>query len=383
VLPSGVTPRFPPELWLNIFPYVPPNSIEDVTLTCKLFCDLAQPLLFSQPLTLNAFAHGPSGLLPLSPADVKKSLDLLVFCTSERIAPSIRHWNVQHLPGADAGEDHTNPQDHTNLNLVLDKFLTMLPCFVNLKSIRFCDMEFGDVEVESLCRLRKLEKISLRNCGVKITKPANARIRIDDLAVSAMEPWLDVLDWENMTCLRSPRSLPPSLLTSLQGIQELHVSLAPSIIFPLLDALPHLPLLNTLHLTYDTFDENAPYPSSVHHRPIHIPLLATYQGPYELFHLLSSDEDLLSLHLWSFSGFGGDPEAMISAIRNHGSWASKAWDVGLDVSYLNEVHYCEICKFFPHLLGFSLAICPPEEGPPEESFTRVVRHFLVFSRSQR
>ncbi|KAJ6620310.1 hypothetical protein B0H10DRAFT_1791998, partial [Mycena sp. CBHHK59/15] len=80
----------PPELWFKVFLHIPLYLLPSVTLTCRTFCSLAQPLLFS------TISTHPAALPSLALRDQqtskyrKRITERLEFFFSMRIAPTVR-----------------------------------------------------------------------------------------------------------------------------------------------------------------------------------------------------------------------------------------------------------------------------------------------------
>ncbi|KAJ7699100.1 hypothetical protein B0H16DRAFT_1749507 [Mycena metata] len=265
----------PPELWLKIFGHVPTYLLPSITLTCRSFRSLAQPLLFT------TIATHPERSTS-SAKDRRRVVDRLDFLFSPQIAPTVRGCKIS-PPSVDG--------DHGPADDLIDFIFENLPTLPNLRVLECRHVRLTSKRLAILQSL-KLSTISLDMCFGDISEFVIARsmpLVLQDVSfkypdspkASAMPstcplflsaPHLEHLHATTTEVLPTlARSQPFTKLRTLDLPVECLLSV------DLLPALLRCPAVDTLSLYTTNFIPTTVFealPEGV------LPLLESYRGPY-------------------------------------------------------------------------------------------------------
>ncbi|KAJ7840149.1 hypothetical protein B0H13DRAFT_2101217 [Mycena leptocephala] len=137
------------ELWLEIFNYLPRDTLKDISLAHHNFCRITRPLLFAH-FDFHPFALGPNGTLFLpSAAEVAISLERLEFWSSDEIAPLVRSCDLtpcHQIPLFDAATPY----------VLFNTFFERITRFTGLRRLRSRNIHFTSTAVANLCLMSSL-----------------------------------------------------------------------------------------------------------------------------------------------------------------------------------------------------------------------------------
>ncbi|KAI0071337.1 hypothetical protein K474DRAFT_1701659 [Panus rudis PR-1116 ss-1] len=145
----------PPEVWLRIFGSIPKErplgreALRSSSLTCRAFCRLAQPLLFSR-VTFYIRPSYKSFRVVHLPADCESFKEKVEFVSSAAIAPHVRELIYY---------DHFALLESTYRDMVFRK----LPLFVNLVKFETHDSTLPSDYLGVLRSLPQLRDVVLKN----------------------------------------------------------------------------------------------------------------------------------------------------------------------------------------------------------------------------
>ena len=124
----------PPEIWLLVFPNLKSSDLRTVSLVCKPFRYMAQPLLFSV-LDVSPFFRSYNGERPmLRPKTyLDRFLARLECYKQSHIAYGVHHCWVS--PYARSGYHPRNLHNDLDPNSIIDTLLDSLPSFPNLTTL--------------------------------------------------------------------------------------------------------------------------------------------------------------------------------------------------------------------------------------------------------
>ena len=202
-----------PELWMEIFLYLPSDDIKNISLTCQSFCLMAQPRLFRvvtfRPYILQG--RGPRGNLEgpatyrRQPFDTqtKHRITLrLEFCTSDRIAPAVRRIIIAPT------RRHVCEDEGGKCDSMLRAIVHRLPLLVNLVEVDFELIWWPYKLWKEFCAIRGLQTLNLRDCfldtkwskeeSMDIFNVTCLTVTSSDLVQFAPGDWLSVLHAEVM-----------------------------------------------------------------------------------------------------------------------------------------------------------------------------------------
>ncbi|KAL6305983.1 hypothetical protein BKA93DRAFT_190558 [Sparassis latifolia] len=185
---GGSNLRFPAELFHSIFSHIlhgnlaeesPKKALENLTLTCKVFYHLAQPLLFDSctfPISRTWKpppeegviypSHAdpiPMNIIPLSVQESEDTLHKLCFIGQERIATAVRHCRLAPIAYPEYStpvDDHCQEDAHEHT--IVDRFFhDIIPKLSNLRILELVHVTLGPshlrllhgvcVQLHSLC----------------------------------------------------------------------------------------------------------------------------------------------------------------------------------------------------------------------------------------
>jgi hypothetical protein len=84
----------PPELWLKVFNHIPHYLLPSVTLACRSFRSLAQPLLFTTIVTHPEGSSSLTSRVTQAAKYRKRVSERLQFFFSPQIFPTIRECKI-------------------------------------------------------------------------------------------------------------------------------------------------------------------------------------------------------------------------------------------------------------------------------------------------
>ncbi|KAJ7267790.1 hypothetical protein C8J57DRAFT_351716 [Mycena rebaudengoi] len=279
---AGIGPdRIPPELWLKIFAFIPLHLLPSMTLTCRLFSSLAQPLMFftisTHPEALATFTIRPAQIAKYR----KVVADRMEFLFSPQIRPTVRKCKI-----APPSEEYGLPSED-----LIDSIFATLPLLPNLRILECRYIRLTPKRLEVLQRL-KLTAISLELCFGEIS----------DFAGVPSVPLQTVTFKYPDASLRRDKASPCLLFLSPSHVEQLNVtttlvlstiarSQQPFVKLRTLDipvecvrsdmfisALSKCPALEHLSLTTTDTIPHTPFeslPDGV------LPLLNSYRGPHQ------------------------------------------------------------------------------------------------------
>ncbi|KAF7305194.1 hypothetical protein MKEN_01234600 [Mycena kentingensis (nom. inval.)] len=277
---SGIASRIPPELWLKVFVCIPLFQLPAVTLTCRTFWSLAQPLLFSTVSTHPA--ELPS--LPLRGPQVvkyrKRIIDHVDFFFSPRIAPSVHECCIA-PPSSD--------QDGASSDDLIDTIFDSLPLLPNLKILNCRCIRLTPRRLAVLQNLQ-LTAVSLEMCFGEMT----------DFAAGPSVALKTVTFKYPDESLRWDESNPCLFFLSPQHLERLHATTTS--VLPVVSKSEPFRKLHTLELPIECIVNDEFMPAlaqcpAVEHLSLHtheliprslieslpegiLPLLSSYSGPH-------------------------------------------------------------------------------------------------------
>ncbi|KAJ7063604.1 hypothetical protein C8F01DRAFT_1133671 [Mycena amicta] len=275
---SGVAARLPPELWIKVFMCIPLYVLPSVTLTCRIFRSLAQPLLFSTISTHPAALSSLALRGPQTSKYRKRITERVDFFFSPRIVPSVYECWIS----PPSQEEDGAPTDDL-IDTIFDS-LSLLP---NLKVLSCRYVRLTPRRLEVLQRLQ-LTTISLEMC-------------FGDIADFAVVPMQAVTFKYPDASLRRDQANPCLLFLSPQHLEQLHATTTS--VLPILARSEPFEKLRTLNIPIECISSNEFFiPAlarcpAVEHLSLHthdfiprslieslpngiLPLLSSYRGPH-------------------------------------------------------------------------------------------------------
>jgi hypothetical protein len=341
VKPSYTLPILFPEIWLLVFPYLNPQDLRSVSLTCGVFRYLAQPLLFSvldvSPFLLSYNADRPI----LRPRTyLERCKERLEYFKLPHIAHGVHHCWIS--PYTRSGFPARSLQDDLEPSSIIDTVLDALPLFPNLSTLSWHCIDITPEwwnDIQSLS-IRKLW-LNSSTIPLSILSPFPCIVHLD----------LDHWPWEgrvtNQVSIHEERStgvsdlalhyvIQPDVIQSISvpradtarhvlsilsqmtyGVRALKIPFA-SVTHPdFILALEHCPALESLCILPPSSDER-PRDAIIDNLPATIlPLLTKYEGPYT--HIMQfSRQPLQNIVLWGFDDPPAvcDPDALVASLSS-------------------------------------------------------------------
>ncbi|KAJ6606350.1 hypothetical protein DFH09DRAFT_1299613 [Mycena vulgaris] len=272
--------RMPPELWLKVFMNIPLYLLPAVALSCRSFCSLAQPLMFSTISTHPATVPSSALRGPQPSKYRKRILERMDFFFSPRISPSVVEcWISPHAPEEDGA-----PADD-----LIDTIFESLSRLPNLKILGCRYVRLTPRRLSVLQRLQ-LTTISLEMCFGEIA----------DFAVTPSVPVQTVTFKYPDATLQRDQADPCLLFLSPNHLEQLHATTTS--ILPTLSRSQPFRKLHTLDIPVECITSDLFIPAlsrcpAVHHLSLHtseyvprslieflpdgiLPLLSSYYGPH-------------------------------------------------------------------------------------------------------
>ncbi|KAJ7778643.1 hypothetical protein DFH07DRAFT_795427 [Mycena maculata] len=274
---AGIAYRLPPELWIKVFMHIPLYLLPAVTLTCRSFNILAQPLLFSTISTHPAASPSLALRGPQTSKYRKRISERLEFFFSPRISPSIVEcWISPPAPEEDAPTDD-----------IIDTIFDSLSHLPNLKKLSCRYVRLTPRRLSVLQNLQ-LTTISLESCFGEIA----------DFAAAPSVPLQEVTFKYPDAALRRGKAC--LLFLSPTHLEQLHATTTS--ILPILSQSPPFKKLRSLDIPIECITSDLLIPALlrcpvVDHLSLHttdciprslmeslpegvLPLLSSYSGPH-------------------------------------------------------------------------------------------------------
>ncbi|KAJ6546909.1 hypothetical protein B0H19DRAFT_1265887 [Mycena capillaripes] len=201
---TGVAYNMPPELWIKVFINIPLYLLPAVTLTCRSFRSLAQPLLFSTISTHPPTVPSLAPKVPQTSKYRKRISERLEFFFSLRICPSV----VECWISPPSPEEDGTPADD-----LIDTIFNALSRLPNLKVLGCRHVRLTPKRLAVLQNLQ-LTTISLEMCFGEIA----------DFAVAPSVPLQEVTFKYPDSSLRWDQSNPCLLFLSPNHLEQLHAT---------------------------------------------------------------------------------------------------------------------------------------------------------------
>ncbi|KAJ6497160.1 hypothetical protein C8R47DRAFT_1114053 [Mycena vitilis] len=261
---TGVAFTLPPELWLKVFINIPLYLLPAVTLTCRSFHALAQPLLFS---TISTHPPAvPQALKIPQPSKYRKRiLDRLDFFFSPRIRPSVVEcW----ISPASPEEDGLPTDD------LIDTIFNSLSLLPNLKVLGCRYIRLTPQRLAVLQSLH-LTTISLEMCFGELT----------DFAGAHSVPLQEVTFKYPDASLSRDKANPALLFLSPSHLEQLHATTTS--VLPILARSQPFRKLRTLDIPVECINSDL-FLSALSRCPAvdHLSLHTTESVPRSLFEFL-------------------------------------------------------------------------------------------------
>ncbi|KAF8151075.1 hypothetical protein K438DRAFT_1988344 [Mycena galopus ATCC 62051] len=143
----NLPPKFPNELWMEVFAHLPPDTHRSLSSTQRALCTLARPLGFTE---FKLYPY-PYELHPPQ-AQLADALERLNFYTSPRIAPYVRACTARlnHSRWQGSGSAQVN-DDEATPHVLLNAFFARLPKFVALERFYTDRIRFTQLGIANLC----------------------------------------------------------------------------------------------------------------------------------------------------------------------------------------------------------------------------------------
>ncbi|KAJ7090391.1 hypothetical protein B0H15DRAFT_838446 [Mycena belliarum] len=272
--------KVPPEVWLKVFINIPLYLLPPVTLACRAFCLLAQPLMFST-ISTHPPAAPSRGLRPPQPSKYRKRVaERVEFFFSPQISTSV----VECWISPSAPEEDGAPADD-----LIDTIFASLSRLPNLKVLGCRFVRLTPTRLAVLQRLH-ITTISLESCFGEIS----------DFAVAPSVPLQAVTIKYQDAALSQDKANPCLLFLSPNHLEQLHATTTS--ILPTLSRSHPFRKLRTLDIPVESIASDLFIPAlarcpAVEHISLHttefvprslieclpegvLPNLSSYRGPH-------------------------------------------------------------------------------------------------------
>ncbi|KAJ7505897.1 hypothetical protein B0H11DRAFT_361378 [Mycena galericulata] len=240
--------RVPNELWLEVFHYLPRESVKDVSLTDHKFKNISRQLLFAH-LDFHPYCIGANSafLMPVA-AEAERSLERLDFWFSDEIVPFVRSCRIslwQKL-GPVWGMWDFSATDTPYI--LLAPFFERLARLTGLRKLHVRGVRFTQTGVANLCRLPALTDVRIERWDVYAAEPIDTNSL--KLGVSCFA-FRQMVTAEDSVDLWVPLLRPAHL-------RELEMVCSPSRFAETLDTLPPFPHVYqlTIAMNLSTMSQN-------------------------------------------------------------------------------------------------------------------------------
>lgn len=293
----------PPELWLDIMPDLPSPTIKNLSLTCQSFRHAAQPLLFRR--LVFTFDPGPNTPLDgmLAEKYVEWSTQKMTYCGAE-MNTAVREVYLS-LPRPRQAQKHLSDSLYSQL---LNTILCSLPNLTNLNALGCTNMTFSAQHISNLCLSGRVPQLFIHECRWEIPQPEDLphRLRVSALTISTKEDVVYINGWhefvESDSVSLSVVAATSQSLSSLktyphiiQNLSSLQAEESTEVLPILAEILSLRPPLRSLHMFYKDFRDSVTLSEITAHSYGSLPLLETYEGPFELLPLISTKQSLAQL----------------------------------------------------------------------------------------
>ena len=312
----------PPEIWLNIFPYLKPGDLQSASLTCSTFRYMAQPLLFSV-LNVSPFFLSYNADRPIKRPTVylERFLERLAYYQLPHLKHAVRHCWIS--PYSRHGFPERNPTDDLDPSLIISPLVAALPGFPNLRVLSWhcidITAEWWDI-IHSL-RLTKLWINSSDILSCKLPTDSITHIELDQWpwegkvtnhvsiheersAGTSLSTLHRIIDAEGTEIISVPRvdtacRLLSGLRETTHYVKTLKIPFAALRSADFIPALELCPRLEVLCIFPPSSDERSRDIKLELVPPTAVPSLTTYDGPCT--HLMDfSCKSLQRITLWGF-----------------------------------------------------------------------------------
>ncbi|TFK31474.1 hypothetical protein BDQ12DRAFT_694081 [Crucibulum laeve] len=258
--PSSPFYFLPPELWLEIFPFLPPISVHSAALVCSLFRTLAQPLLF-RTLAISPFflAYNTAQPLRRPLRYLDRTLSRVKCFTQPHIAAAVTHVWIS--PYSRQGFPLRDHRDELDPKLLIDAVVDALPLFPNLIELSWHCIDITPSWWEVIHKL-PIQHLWLNSCNILGENPQ----ALNSLTHLNLDHWA----WEgkrtNHVSIHEERS---------PGVDQ---SALPLLIHPFSIHTLSAPRIDTAHRLLDTLAEFSVYECAL--RSLTLPFMAMFSPAF-------------------------------------------------------------------------------------------------------
>ncbi|KAJ7210016.1 hypothetical protein GGX14DRAFT_543043 [Mycena pura] len=198
--------RFPNELWLEVCPYLPLNSVRSLSSTNRSLYAIARPLSFTEfKLYPYPYEYNPPQEL------LADALARLSFYSSQEIAPLVRtctarqSYHSRRWPACDSthGDD---ARDGGAPHALMNAFFVRLPHFTGLQRLYADRIHFTRAGLEALCALPPLRHAEFDACTLTTASPnaATTTLRVANFVTRHITDavWLALLCHDSLRSLK-------------------------------------------------------------------------------------------------------------------------------------------------------------------------------------
>ncbi|KAJ7284156.1 hypothetical protein C8J57DRAFT_754859 [Mycena rebaudengoi] len=300
---AKMTSDLPTEVWRIAWLSASTKDLKSLALTCRLFCEITQPLLFQKLSFVGPFPEelhfGGKALNKRVVERLKRSKIRFAFLSSTpRIAAMVRGWSFNTSPdftcpavahGIGARIPNFKKVSQLSRDIVA-QFNSTISVYTNLDKLFITGFDLSPEFSKALSSLPKLRILHMLHCRIDCP-PASGSIALEEFSFSSQElEWTDALPESHHLVSGSklvrldlqepvPARLFLSVLSTAGPLPHLmHTTLcltyeAKDAFFAFLDCCP---ALETLDIVAPASFAGVILPESS------IPLLASYKGPMEL-----------------------------------------------------------------------------------------------------
>ncbi|KAJ7433089.1 hypothetical protein B0H11DRAFT_2259780 [Mycena galericulata] len=182
--------QVPNELWGEIFENVwdyDRLTLESFSLTCRAFCGISRPRLFSKIYFTPYFTDGKGHALLPSPTEVERRIERLDFLSSDGIAPLVQQCHISPHTSYNYRENWSFPTDAPYI--LLDALFERLPRFTGLQQLELFRITLSPARVDILFRLPQLSTLHVSSCTV--APKVHVELSPQGLHLSAFELYHD------------------------------------------------------------------------------------------------------------------------------------------------------------------------------------------------
>ena len=406
---SDVVKVVPSEMWLEIFSHLPSKiayhhcepdrpgipqlptypAVCSVSLTCKVFRQLVQPILFRE-LVVSHCSFNWRALRLRTSLHLIRTRERLKALSSDRFAHMIKHCRI--CPSPTRPEYHRGDVDR---RVIVDLVLKFLPRFPNLRTL-VCESVCFSKEHVTQIRQLPLKYVSLLSCETEVSSPPIAVQRLD----------INHFELPGSSQLLSQESYPPntpnalSLFLHPDHIRDISVLWQSRSLLNLLSAMGRYPLnsLRSLKVSLggapnrqvnDLFisalsqcpnleDLNIFDPMTISHSlqlpPNIVPTLKKFRGPHRYITAFSAGRPLQDVTLVLFRQlYDGNPRILFSTFRElrdlgiqfescHLTILLLEMDCTYDNLDVPDGLHALVSSYFPQLNSLDITVKPPPRG---------------------